>query len=139
MRENVARRPKVSAHFKRAREYARRDRFCRIVGDLLEWAASIAIGQQKWHDSEPLPWEQGVARFFAALKDFDNFLASSEPVQVPMEKLFQGPIADALSHVGQIALRRRMAGTPVKGENYYVAEIVTGRVGVDQARPKREF
>jgi hypothetical protein len=109
------------------------------LGDLLDWALSIAVGQQKWHDSEQLPWEQGAARFFSALKELDNFLASSEPVQVPLEKLFQGPIADALTHVGQIALLRRMAGAPVKGENYYAAEIVTGRVGVEQARPKREF
>jgi len=73
------------------------------LGDLLEWALSIAMGQQKWHDSKPLR-EQEVARFFAALKKFDDFLASSEPVQVPLEKLFQGPVADALSHVGQVAI-----------------------------------
>lgn len=109
------------------------------LGDLLEWAASIAMGQQKWQDSRPLPWEQEVARFFAALKGFDDFLASGEPAQVPMEKLLQGPISDALCHVGQIAMLRRLAGTAVKGENFYVAEIVAGRVGVDQAKPKREF
>jgi hypothetical protein len=109
------------------------------LGDLLDWALSIAKGQQKWHDSKPLPWEQDVERFFAALKKFDDFLASNEPVQAPLEKLFQGPIADALTHVGQIAILRRLAGGPVKGESYYVAEIETGRVGADQAKPKREF
>jgi hypothetical protein len=109
------------------------------IGDVCEWALSIAMGQQKWHDSKPLPWEQEVERFLAALKNFDNFLASSDPVQVPLEKLFQGPVADALSHVGQIAILRRLAGGPVKGENYYVAEIQAGRVGADQAKPKREF
>lgn len=109
------------------------------VGDLLDWALSIAMGQQKWQDSKPLPWEQGVERFFTALKKFDDFLASHEAVQVPLEKLFQGPIADALTHVGQIAILRRIAGAPVKGENYYVADIAAGRVGADQAKPKREF
>jgi hypothetical protein len=109
------------------------------LGDLFDWALSIAMGQQKWHDSKPLPWAQDVERFFAALKKFDDFLASSEPVQAPLEKLFQGPVADALSHVGQIAILRRLAGGPVKGENYYVAEIQAGRVGADQAKPKREF
>ncbi len=109
------------------------------LGDLFDWALSIAMGQQKWHDSKPLPWEQEVARFFAALRKFDDFLASSEPVEVPLEKLFQGPVADALSHVGQIAILRRLARGPVKGENYYVAEIAAGRVGADQAKPKREF
>ena len=109
------------------------------LGDLLDWALSIAQGKQTWHDSKALRWEQGVERFFTALKEFDDFLASNQPVQAPVEKLFQGPIADALTHVGQIAILRRLAGGPVKGESYYVAEIETGRVGADQARPKREF
>ena len=109
------------------------------MGDLFDWALSIAMGQQKWQNSTPLPWENEVERFFAALKKFDDFLASSEPVQAPLEKLFQGPIADALTHVGQVAILRRMAGAPVKGENYYGAEIEAGRVGADQAKPNREF
>ena len=109
------------------------------LGDLFDWALSIAMGQQKWHDSKPLPWEQEIDRFFAALKNFDDFLASSATMQAPPEKLFQGPIADALTHIGQIAILRRIAGAPVKGENYFVAEVEAGRVGADQAQPKREF
>ena len=53
--------------------------------------------------------------------------------------LFQGPIADALTHVGQIAMMRRLAGVPMKGENYARAEIVAGRVGAEQAAPRSEF
>jgi hypothetical protein len=109
------------------------------VGDLLDWALSIAQGKQAWSDSKPLPWEQEVVRFFAALRKFDDFLASSEPLHAPEEKLFQGPVADALTHVGQIAILRRLAGAAVKPENYYQAEIVAGRVGAEQAAPKREF
>jgi len=109
------------------------------IGDLLDWALSIAAGRQKWQDSKPLPWDKEVERFFAALKKFDDFLASSDPVQEPFEKLFQGPVADALTHVGQIAILRRMAGAPVKGENYHKANIQIGRVGTDQPPPKREF
>ena len=109
------------------------------LGDLLDWALSIAEGRQTWHDSKPLPWEQGSERFFAALKKFDDFLASNEPLHAPVEKLFQGPVADALTHVGQISILRRLAGGPLKGESYYVAEIQTGRVGAEQAKPKREF
>jgi len=109
------------------------------IGDLMNWAWSIAAGKQAWSDSKPLPWEKEVERFLAALKQFDDFLASGEPLQAPAEKLFQGPIADALTHVGQIAILRRMAGAPVKGENYFKAEIEVGRVGADQAAPKREF
>jgi hypothetical protein len=109
------------------------------IGDLMDWGLSMAEGKQTWSSSQPLAWEQEVARFFAALTKFDQFLASNAPVQAPLEKLFQGPIADALTHSGQIAILRRLAGEPVKAENYYVAEIVMGRVGTDQAKPKREF
>lgn len=109
------------------------------IGDLLDWALSIAKGKQEWHDSPPLSWEQGTQRFFVALGAFDAYLATSEPMEAPAEKLFQGPIADALTHVGQIAILRRLAGAPVKGENYFRAEIVAGRVGPDQSAPSREF
>lgn len=109
------------------------------VGDLMDWACSIAAGKQAWSDSKPLPWDKEAERFFAALQTFDDFLASAEPLHAPAEKLFQGPIADALTHVGQIAILRRLAGAPVKGENYFKAEIETGRVGAAQAAPKREF
>jgi len=109
------------------------------IGDLMDWGLSLANGQRQWHDSTPLPWAKEVSRFFAALESFDRYLASTEPLQAPVEKLFQGPIADALSHVGQIAMLRRLAGVPIKGENYFAAEITAGRVGPDQARPKREF
>jgi hypothetical protein len=109
------------------------------LGDLLDWALSAAEGQQRWHDSAPLPWDQEVARFFATLKAFDDYLASSKPLHATAEKLFHGPIADALTHVGQLAMMRRLAGTPMKSENYFVADIATGRVGPDQAAPEQEF
>jgi hypothetical protein len=109
------------------------------IGDLLDWALSMADGTRQWHDSQPLPWEKEGERFFAALKRFDDYLASDKPLQAPAEKLFQGPIADALTHVGQLATLRRLAGAPIAGENYFVADIVVGRVGAEQTPPKRTF
>jgi hypothetical protein len=109
------------------------------MGDLYDWALSMARGEQKWHNSQPLEWNREVERFFAALKKFDDYLAAPEVVHVPLEKLFQGPVADSLTHVGQIAMLRRLAGCSMKGENYYVAEIAAGRVGLEQAAPRREF
>jgi hypothetical protein len=53
--------------------------------------------------------------------------------------LIQGPIADALTHVGQIAMLRRLAGCPIPGENYFAADIAPGRVGAQQAQPVQEF
>jgi hypothetical protein len=109
------------------------------IGDLMDWALSMAMGQQEWHNSKPLPWNEEVQRFFVSLTKFDEFLVSSEALQATPEKLFQGPVADALTHVGQIAMLRRLAGDALKAENYYKAEIVAGRVGADQAKPKLEF
>jgi hypothetical protein len=109
------------------------------VGDLMDWALSMANGTRQWHSSTPLPWDQEVQRFFAVLKAFDDYLASTHPLEAPAEKLFQGPVADALTHIGQIAMLRRLAGMPMKGENYFGADVVAGRVGPEQTPPKREF
>jgi hypothetical protein len=109
------------------------------IGDLLDWGLSIAKGNEAWQDSEPLPWKQEVERFHQALDSFDNYLASDAELSATCERLFQGPIADALTHVGQIAMLRRMAAEPIKGENYSRAKIEAGRVGAEQEAPKREF
>lgn len=109
------------------------------IGDLMDWALSMADGSRKWNDSTPLPWDKECERFHAALKKFDDYLASGKPLQASADKLFQGPIADALTHIGQLAMLRRMAGVPIKGENYFAAEITVGRVGADQAAPRKPF
>jgi len=109
------------------------------IGDLLAWGRSMADGSRQWNTSTPLPWTQEVTRFFQRLSEFETYLASDKPVPSPIEKLFQGPIADALTHVGQLTLLRRASGSPVRGENYFKAEITAGRVGNDQAKPKAEF
>ena len=109
------------------------------LGDLLDWALVMAQGRQAWQNSKPLTWEQGADRFFAALRAFDDYLRSNDPLGVTEERLFQGPIADALTHVGQIAMLRRMAGGAIRGENYFKADIEIGRVGSAQAAPLSEF
>ena len=109
------------------------------IGDLFDWALSMASGQQIWKDSSPLPWEEETKRFFDCLKRFDDYLASEKEVHKPFEKLFQGPVADALTHVGQINLLRRMFDAPVRGENYFRAEIEIGRVGENQSANRIEF
>ena len=109
------------------------------MGDLLDWALYLARGEHRWHDSMPLPWDQEVARFFAALTAFDAYLASDNSLGWSAERLFQGPIADALTHTGQLTVLRRLAGAPVRGENYARATIAAGTVGVAQAAPGYEF
>jgi len=109
------------------------------IGDLFDWALSLATGGHEWKDTAPGAWEADGERFFASLERFDAVLASEAPLARTPEKLFQGPVADALAHVGQIALLRRMAGAPIRGENYFKADIAAGRVGADQAAPRVEF
>jgi hypothetical protein len=109
------------------------------MGDLLEWALSIANFRESWHTSTPLPWDQEVARFFTTLEAFDVRLGKGAPLAATPERLFQGPIADALTHTGQLAMMRRVAGCPISGENYFVAPIAVGCVGFEQAAPVKEF
>jgi hypothetical protein len=109
------------------------------VGDLFDWAISIVKEQQAWPAPAARSWEADIDRCFRLLGELDALLASDRPVEVPLERLLQGPVADALTHVGQIAMLRRLAGEPIRGENYFVAEIELARVGLDQAPPRREF
>ena len=109
------------------------------LGDLLDWALRVAQGSYVYEESPALPWEEGCARFFASLRALDEYLASDAPLGYPAEQIFQGPIADALTHTGQIAMLRGMAGSPVRGESYFRAEIVAGRVGPEQSAKRFEF
>ncbi|HUX28562.1 MAG TPA: hypothetical protein VMV39_07230 [Terracidiphilus sp.] len=109
------------------------------MGDLFDWALSIARDEQRWHNSGPLAWAEEQRRFFAALGAFDAYLVSGERIHAPLERLFQGPVADALTHVGQLAMLRRLAGHPIRGENYYVAEIAPGRVGSELPAAVKPF
>jgi hypothetical protein len=109
------------------------------MGDLFDWALSCAKGKQEWRDSAPLHWPQEVERFFKSLKAFDDYLASNQALGYPAEKLFQGPVADALTHTGQLTMLRRSSGFPMRSENYMRADIVAGRVGTEQTPPSREY
>ena len=109
------------------------------MGDLMDWAASIVEGKETWADSAVRSWDLDVSRFFDSVARFDSRLAGPLGKDAPAERLFQGPIADALTHVGQLAMLRRLAGAPVRGQNYSRANIAVGRVGLDQVPPKREF
>jgi len=101
----------------------------------------MARGEMKWTIAKPQPWDAECARCFASLRTFDDFLASKSPIAYEMSRLFQGPVADALTHVGQLAMLRRMSGAPMKGESYNRADVVVGRIGLEQspADPKFEF
>jgi hypothetical protein len=131
--------PSSFATFRAGDETRSPDVLLAHIGDLFDWALTIAKGAQVWHNSTPLPWDAEVARFFETLTRLDNYLASDSELACPPERLFQGPIADALTHIGQMAMLRRLAGAPIKGENYYRADIASGRVTAEQTAPRQEF
>ncbi len=109
------------------------------MGDLMEWACHMVHGAHVWRPAAPLPWEEEVERFFTAVARLDASLAADTPLGGSVERLFQGPVADALTHVGQLALLRRLAGSPVRGENYARADIAAGNVGPAQPPSRVEF
>jgi hypothetical protein len=109
------------------------------MGDLMVWSLSMALGSPVWHATEPLQWHQEEERFFRALASLDAFLASKSTVHASIERLLQGPVADAFTHAGQLAMLRRMAGAPVKGEDFYDAAIAAGQVSSVQPAPVKSF
>lgn len=110
------------------------------VGDLFDWGLALAAeGKHRWSDTRSDDWDAQVGRFFAGLAAVDAHLASGAPIARSPDRLVQGPFADALTHIGQLAMLRRVAGSPVRGENYFKAEVVAGRVGSTQAEPAFEF
>jgi hypothetical protein len=109
------------------------------LGDLFDWAVSMASGKEAWVQSKPGPWRKEVDRFHASLLALDRYLASDAPLAVTPEELFQGPISDALTHIGQIAILRRQDNAPVRSEVYVKADISAGRVGTEQPKSPFEF
>jgi hypothetical protein len=107
--------------------------------DLMDWALSQAQGKERWRNSKPRSWDQDAERFFTTIRALDEYLASSSVMHVTAERAFQGAVADALTHTGQIAMLRRLAGARVRGENYSLAKIEMGRTGADQHKPVSEF
>ena len=98
------------------------------IGDLLEGSLYLLKGEMVFLTSTPLPWKEEITRFFSAIKNLDSYLVSDAPLACPVEKLVQGPIGDALTHVGQIVMLRRIAGNPIRSAAYFTAEIVAGEV-----------
>ncbi|MDQ2666817.1 MAG: hypothetical protein M3Z05_12490 [Gemmatimonadota bacterium] len=109
------------------------------MSDLLDWALSLARGKQQWADAPVQSWEADTQRFFRALEALDAQLSTDAPLGMPAERLFQGAVADALTHTGQLTMLRRLAGAPIRAENYAKADIVVGRVGAEQTPARHEF
>lgn len=115
---------------------------CQIVahmGDLMAWGERMAHGTPSWTAEGGSDWDTEVKRFFDLVAAFDRALATAPSEGLRPEPIIQGPIADALTHVGQLNLLRGAFGAPVRPESYARAEIEPGRVGLDQAAARYEF
>lgn len=80
-------------------------------------------------DATPdIPWKAEQVRFFGRLRQLDEILKEPDRIpKEPIERLLQGPLADAMTHVGQLAMLLRLSGTPLKAESYILADIQAGK------------
>ncbi|MBK8096983.1 MAG: hypothetical protein IPK26_07745 [Planctomycetes bacterium] len=131
--------PADSAHFQVGAAARTPLQLGRHLGDLAEWAFALAFGDGQWRAAGGDDFGVEVNRFFTALERLDRQLADATSMARPAGVVFQGPIADALTHVGQLAMLRGLCGSKVRPESYARAEIVIGRVGREQAPTRREF
>jgi hypothetical protein len=77
-----------------------------------------------------------VARFHTMLEalrgDLDNLSLSAS---ITDAQLLHGPLADTMTHVGQLAFLRRLSGSPVASENFIFASISAANLSANQAEP----
>jgi hypothetical protein len=109
------------------------------LGDLVEWGDRLAQGEYKWTAGASPDWTSACDRFFQGLRAFDASLAATTFEGHAPGVIFQGPIADALTHVGQLTLMRGAMSAPIRPESYARAEISIGRVGREQSATRKEF
>lgn len=108
----------------------------RHMTSVLGYARTHFIGGRYW--PEPLlDLSAEVARFHEMLEDLAHHLDAGTPLrgEITPERLLQGPFSDAMTHVGQIAMLRRLFGAPVAPENFIVADVSGERLGPDQPMP----
>ena len=133
--------PAAFGEFRASPESPRVDGILAHMGDLMDWVLSMLQGVPRWQPVTASGWSEEIARFFASLRAVDDYLASDAPILFEPARVFQGGLADALTHTGQLAMLRRLAGYKMKGESYAKADIEVGRVGLEQipAEPRYEF
>ncbi|MGO9776487.1 MAG: hypothetical protein ACLQGT_02785 [Terracidiphilus sp.] len=83
-------------------------------------------------------FSDAVAHFHETLADLAHHLEiDTELREITLERVLQGPCCDALSHAGQIAMLRRLAGSAVPPENFIFAAVSAENLGPEQPFPVR--
>ncbi len=104
------------------------------MSGVLGYARTFFIGGV-WQP-ELLPFDDEVRRFHQLLQDLDEHLSGGKTLNgISVEQLLQGPLSDAMTHAGQLAMLRRFAGSPVPSENFVFADVSTETLGPEQSLP----
>jgi len=127
--------PEAFAEYKASAESPTPKQILAHMGDLLDWVLTMAKGAPKWNSAEPLAWNEEIKRFFTSAQRLDDYLESGLPIAWDPGKIFQGGLADVLTHTGQLAMLRRLSGHKMKGENYAKAQVQVGKVTLEQTPP----
>ena len=98
------------------------------------WSPHKPVSMEKLRkQSDKKGWDREKALFYQLAAQFDDTLSSfTSPRLYNPEKILQGPFMDAFTHVGQLALLRRMTGSPIKSESYWMADVKVGQIGPNQ-------
>lgn len=105
------------------------------MSSVLGYARTHFIGGAYRPSAKPTLSEE-VERFHGILEDLGLHLDKGTPLRgTTPERLLQGPFADAMTHAGQLAMLRRLAGSPIPPENFIEAEITDANLGPTQAQP----
>jgi hypothetical protein len=106
----------------------------RHMTSVLGYATTFFVGGA--FDATPLATlENEVARLHATLSRLHEHFANGSFERMRPEGFLQGPLADAMTHVGQLAMLRRLYGAPVPPENFIFAEVDSRNVSAEQPDP----
>ena len=131
--------PESFAGFSAGRQTRSPVEILRHMTSVLGYARTLFVGGSYPRRPDPLPtFAAEIERFHETLDALSRELEAGTPLRgVSEEQLLQGPLADVMTHIGQLALLRRLAGAPVPPENFLFADVRADRLGADQPRPAR--
>ena len=107
------------------------DLICHMT-NVLGYARTHFVGGS-WPSRVPTVFDSDVRAFYEMLAELSNRLQEDSPLlDTTEERLLQGPFSDAMTHAGQLAMLRRLAGSPIPPEDFIVARIQADNVGPNQ-------
>lgn len=111
----------------------------RHMTSLLGYSRTLFLGGSYPFHPDPLPtFKEEVERFHDMVGAVGDLLDRDVALrEISYEQFLQGPLSDVMTHIGQLAMLRRLAGAAVAPENFIYARVDSDRLGTDQAQPAR--